>query len=423
MKHILLFLLSVSFSLTASAASQNVLLKQYGDRVFNLSDYQGETFLTFLYEQLKLTLDEVATKGYEVASPKDIEAIYEYVDTKIQSGVDRNGGIEKIKKLAGELQGQKVTMNDLPQKIAEADRSLSKARYDISTFLGLASGGGAVVKFYKDNYSYNVHYDTTNEKSGRSFSVGPTRPANDVSYKVYLDDLDAYARKEGTENLSQFYEAVLETLLDSNSGNYANVIPDGQTTLSDFLSVYIAEQTRNLMDNNVTPHWDAALLEVTLLASFHAGQSSFKLIYFNPATQETSFTGTVMEQARCEVPTRSRKATMRDYWQYSRRVDDEKNCGRSGVNITKDEFRKLETEITSYMRENNPKVVQAVEKAMGIKTGTKNLYQALSQFIVNGDADSQLGNKAYAIAKAWTKFLDEVTASADGITKEISSKR
>ena len=31
--------------------------------------------------------------------------------------------------------------------------------------------------------------------------------------------------------------------------------------------MYTAEQARNLMDGRITLHWDAALLEVTLLAS------------------------------------------------------------------------------------------------------------------------------------------------------------
>ncbi|MES2768104.1 MAG: hypothetical protein V4596_03080 [Bdellovibrionota bacterium] len=416
MKSILL-VLSLFISLSVHASDQDVLLNNY-THVYDLSQHKGQTFLAFMKETVKPALDEVATEGYQIADGETINAVYEYVDEKIQKNVQRNGGIEAVMEIAEGLQGETVTLNDLPQKIAALNRSVD--RYDLSTFLGLASGGGVAVQFYKNNYAYNVHYDTTEQKSGRSFSVGTTRPANDVSYKVYLDDLDQYTRHQDVDNLPQFYKAILESLLDSNPKNYAKVTDFGQTVLSDFLAVYMAEQARNLMDGRVTTHWDAALLEVTLLASFHAGQEEFKLYYQNPADGETTFTGTVLEQARCAIPSKDRKATMRDYWQFSRRVDDTKNCGRSGVNITKNEFRKLGAEITQYMKTNHPEYVEEVVSAMGLDADVENLYQELSEFIISSKAKDSLGPKAYKISAAWVNFLEQVTASAEDITTELS---
>ena len=43
------------------------------------------------------------------------------------------------------------------------------------------------------------------------------------------------------------------------------------------------------MDNRITTHWDAALLEVTLLGAFHAGQKEIKLFYKDPLTGEQRF--------------------------------------------------------------------------------------------------------------------------------------
>lgn len=416
MKFALFFLVSLSLSISSYAQQNDVLLSQYD--VYNVEGYKGQTFLSFLQEAVKPALDEIAVNGYQIADSETIQAVYESVDAKIQNNVNRNGGIEAIKEIADQLQGETVNLNDLPQKIASINRSVD--RYDMASFLGLASGGGVAIKFYENNYAYNVHYDTEEQKSGRSFSVGPTRPANDVSYKVYLDDMQAYINEQ-SENLPSFNQAALEILLDSNPRAYKDVSDDGQTALSDFLAVYVAEQVRNLMDGKVTTHWDAALLEVTLLASFHAGQDTFKLFYENPATGEVSFTGKVLEQARCEVPSKSRKATLRDYWQFSRRVDDPKNCGRSGVNITKNEFRKLGQEITSYMRANDSEGLQAVIDSMGLDQDVENVYLALSQYIINGKTSRALKKDAYAISQAWVSFLEEVTASANDISAELSN--
>lgn len=194
----------------------------------------------------------------------------------------------------------------------------------------------------------NVHYDTTDERSGRSFGAGLNRGANDTSDKDYLNDFEAHSR--GSEgNLPTFYRALLSSLLRTDDAAFVDVSDEGRTVLGDFLAVYIAEQDRNLMDGSVSPYWDDALLEVTLLAGFHAGQSTMKLYYRDAGTGMTTFTSATKKQRACAAPTSSKQASMTDYWQFNRNITDPENCRRSGINITNSEFRKLGTAITSYV--------------------------------------------------------------------------
>lgn len=398
---------------------QSPLLKGYraNRKVFEMSEYSGKTYLTFMQEVIKPALDSVAENGYRMVDGQTVERVYRAVDKKVQRAVDNNGGLAKVKKIADRLQGRLVTLSSLPEEIAKVDRSVD--RFKLATFLGLASGGGVAIRYHENNYAYNVHYDTTEQRSGRSYGVGPTRLANDASDKAYLDDIEKYAKNGGKRNLPQFYRALLQTLLNGDPTNYAKVSDAGQTVLTDFLAVFTAEQARNLMDGSIDIHWDAALLEVTLLASFHAGQTSFKLYYREPGTESVSFTDKVHQQTPCALPDKTRRASMRDYWQFSRNIDNEENCRRSGINITKGEFRKLGEKITSYMFRYHPDLALRVRKSMDVDSQVDNLYLALSEHLINESTPRRLGFKGEEIVEAWVAFLSQVTKSADDISQGL----
>ncbi|MCX6125721.1 MAG: hypothetical protein NTV34_13395, partial [Proteobacteria bacterium] len=300
------------------------------DSTFDLADYTGQTYLSFMTTEVKPAMDTLATDGYVVKGAEAMATAFESVGPKVQGKVARDfGGIENVKKIASKLEGTTVTLATLPGKIKEVDRSASI--YDLATFIGLASGGGVKVKYADQNYGLNIHYDVTEQRSGRSYGVGPTRNANDASDKEYLTDLESYVRGS-KDNLGEFYTTLFESLLNSDPSNYALVSPEGQTLLTDFLAVFTAEQARNLMDGRIAPHWDAALLEVTLLASFHAGQDKIELFYTNPATRETAFTDKTLKQTPCKAAGESLQAArLSDYWQFSRNITDPSNCRRSGI--------------------------------------------------------------------------------------------
>ena len=56
---------------------------------------------------------------------------------------------------------------------------------------------------------------------------------------------------------------------------------------------------------------------------------------------------------------------MRDYWQFSRNINSSSSCSRSGINITKREFRKLGTEITSYLQANHRVFLRTLKESIG----------------------------------------------------------
>lgn len=392
------------------------------DHEFDFSDYTGQTFLSFMRTKVKPALDKVATEGYEMCGAKEVSRAYRLSATKVQNKVERWGGVEAVSELAETMKGTNVNLNTLPKEILRASNDTdidAGDRFDIATFLGLACGGGVAIKFYEDNYGLNVHYDTLEQRSGRSFGIGPTRAANDASDKDYLNDLEDYVTGD-SENTSEFYKALLMSLLNSDSSNYENVSEEGQTVLTDFLAVFTAEQARNLMDGRITPHWDAALLEVTLLAAFHAGQDDIRLYYQNPKTKETTFTNRTLKQTRCDYPTAPKKAGLMDYWQFSRRVTDTKNCGRSGINITKSEFRLLGKGITTYLNENSPKLMKRVASSMGLNRASKNVFQDLSTFLISKNSPKKIPSReAETIATAWVALLDAIQEQAEDISAAL----
>lgn len=389
----------------------------------DFKDYKGMTYLQFMKSAVFPDMVKLSKDGYEIKGEEAIRKAYELSDRKVQKKVWRLfGGLDTVIEIAEELEGEIVTLNNLPDKIGKIERDVD--RYNLSTFLGLASGGGVAIKYYEQNYGYNVHYDAREQRSGRSFGVGPTRKANDASDKQYLDDIEHYM-ETSPENMGEFYRTMMQSLFNSDSSNYPSITEEGQSVLTDFLSVYTAEQARNLMSGSVHLHWDAALLEVSLLAAFHAGQSEFMMYYQNRVTGKTEFTKTVIKQSktRCRLADLDRdlrQARMRDYWQFSERINDESNCGRSGINITKDEFRKLGKDITKYMFSNHPGLASELKNAMGVRGYTSNLFKDLSKTLINKRAPKSYSEaRVDRIANAWINFLAQVRTDADAITSEI----
>ncbi len=382
---------------------------------------ERETFLSFMERRVKPAMDELATDGYAMCDSATVGEAYAASHSKVRGKVTRLGGITAVKgivdRLNDRLDGSNVTLASLPGEIRAVAPGVSS--YDLANFLGLACGGGVRVDFYENNFALNVHYDVTEERSGRSFGVSDSRAANDASDKDYLDDLQDYSQSQ-PENMPAFYTALFGSLLKTDGSGFADVSEDGRAVLTDFLAVYIAEQARNLMDGSVTPHWDAALLEVTLLASFHAGQDELALYYKNPATGAVSFTDQTLRQRPCAVPTSSKTARLSDYWQFSRNIADPANCKRSGINITKSEFRMLGAAITTHLRQNRPAVYQRVKAALGLTSNSTNLYYSLSKYLIGNSAPRRLSDaRAAKISDAWVELLTTVTEDAAAISATL----
>lgn len=417
----LLLVLALSWFSSVSAS------EKWGDllqcqNVIDIAEWRGRTFLAFMQEAVKPTLDESATTGYEVVDGKKLVAALENVSDKVKRKALRAAGSEAdLVKLGNSLRGKKATLYTLPGMIANVNSRFD--RYTLSTYVGLASCGGAVIKLYDDNYAYNIHYGTgqnpKDDRTGRSFGAGPSRNAGDASDKDYLTDLETFTRG-GDKTTGEFYKTLLLSLLNTDTSNYAKISEFGQTLLTDFLAVYTAEQDRNLMDGRITLHWDAALLEVTLLSAFHSGQKDLQLMFYDPNQDQTIFTNTVYNQAPGgELRNKKRKASLIDYWQFSSSTNPE-HKNRSGINLTKDQFRALAAAITAYEEENNPELLANIRAHLKGVRPSDNIFKDLSMFLINPRTPKRLGGPtSKELAESFTAFLMQVQKDADKITNQV----
>lgn len=417
----LILLLATVLSTTSLAAN-----KLECDNIINFNDHKGQTYLSFMKETVKPVLDDYAINGYVLAGPEAVEEALKNVSSKVRwKALKAAKNKENLLSLAAELEGQTANLYDLPNMIAGVDRSLN--RYTLSTFLGLVSCGGAIIEYSEGNVAYNIHYGTgdfdKDNRTGRSFGEGiGVRDADDASDKNYLRDLEEFVT-EHESSIDEFYSTLMKSLANSDSSGMPTISKFGQLLLTDFLAVYTAEQARNLMDGRIHTHWDAALLEVTLMGAFHSGQEELKLFYKDPYTNEISFTDTVYNQdTGCSDKERKvREVRLYDYWQFSASTDPQ-HCKRSGINITKKEFRKLGLLISKYQRENNPELVAAVERHFSSRNRGKNVFYQLSKFFINSKTPDSLGEKnSNDLADDFTNFLLQVKKDAQKITKLIES--
>ncbi len=405
------------------------------ENVLNFQDFKGQTFLSFMQETGKPILDSYANEGYEIRSVEDLKKTLKNVSSKVQRKVYR--GVKKKESnfvsLAKDLEGKPTNLYDLPWLIADLRKGYSI--FDLSTFFGLASCGGLILQFEEGNIAYNIHYGPgynkyvhktqeeyekhrKDKRTGRSFGEGPTREADDASDKAYLQDLEEYVHNYD-KDIEDFYGNLFLALTNSDTSNFLDIVPFGQTLLTDFLAVYTAEQARNLMDNHVSIHWDAALLEVTLLGAFHAGQDEIYLYFDNPNTDKMTFTNTVLHQAPGgSERTKERSARLYDYWQFSTNPDPE-HRNRSGINITKRSFRTLGKKITTHMRSKYPELLRRIEKNLGYKGKATNIFYSLSKFLINDKTPKILGEKSLEITLDYTQFLLLVKEEASIITNKI----
>lgn len=405
----LLFLLFISLQVEA----RNLL--KYKDPV-DLEVLKGRTFLSLMKSEIKPALDQKAREGFQVVSGADVARFLKSTDSKVaQKAIRSAGSLENLTALADQLHesGLSYRFYDLPQVIAKA--GYPQGRYDLTTFLSLVSGGGVAVRIDSENIAYNVNYGTgeqeKDERTGRSFGEAPSRKALDASDKHYLETLEAYVRGE-PENMEHFFRSLLSVLMNSDSSGYQKISKAGQAVATDFLAVYIAEQNRHLMSDFRNHPWEEALLEVTLLSSFHAGQKTVHVMSGGDLTATT-----FRQRPGCDTGEKvAKSASLVDYWQFSTNTDPA-HCNRSGINITRRDFRALGALITGHMRETHPELVRRIETKLGLKEPSANLYASLSKFMIRLEAPETFNSKVLGLIGDYVEFLMAVSAEAQAITE------
>jgi hypothetical protein len=411
MKSIILVLLSLSSN--AFALGQLNYKK-----TIKLSDYKGQTYFSLMQETIKPQLDQMATNGFDIATGSTLVNALKKVDSKVASNAIRSaGGMGQLKQIGNELSAsfRNLTFKQLPSALAK--EGVGQGRYDLATYVSLASGGGVAVLIDANNITYNVNYGTgkeeDDERTGRSFGESNARLALDASDKQYLSSLEDYIRKDNS-NTRFFYQSLLEVLLNNDATHYKQITNQGQAVATDFLAVYTAEQDRHLMSNLSSHPWDESLLEVTLLSAFHAGQKKIKLIF------NGEFTDTTVKQAPgCSTEKRmTQKASLTDYWQFSSSTDPE-NCSRSGLNISRKDFRKLGSMITAYEKQVHPDIVAKVQRHFKTQKGKNNVFAQLSDFLISFETPKRLDSQTLQLAQDFSAFLVQVKTDADSADRFI----
>ncbi|MFZ4713902.1 MAG: hypothetical protein ACOYL6_09335 [Bacteriovoracaceae bacterium] len=339
--------------------------------VVNLADFQGTPYFVVMKDTIKPQLDAYAIEGFVVANSKTIKKQLNYVSAKVAAGSSGKLGQAGLFKFADKLNqtGAKITFYDLIN-----EPTIKSDKYGISAFLALVSGGGVAVQVNEDVFAYNVNYGTGNvkddEMTGRSFgAAGTFHKADDASDAAYLKALEKVARpakQDKGKDISAFTRGILDIVVRSDASSFSKMSQAAQAVASDFVAVYTAEQDRHLMANLQSHHWDSALLEVSLLANFHAGQKKLTIMYESKPNVFV-FTEKVPNQKKVTDPKPAvmRQAGMLDYWQFSKNPE---NPGRSGINITRKAFSMLEKKISDYEKANNPELIKNIEsKLTGIK--------------------------------------------------------
>jgi len=388
--------------------------------VVDLSEYTGQTYFSLMNEVIKPSLDQYATEGFEIANGKTLLAALKKVDSKVANkAIKSAGSIEKLQQIGDALAGKTITFYELPAALAA--EGVGSGRYDLATFISLASGGGVAININSKNTAYNVNYGTgeneNDERTGRSFGEAPGRLALDASDKHYLEILEGYVRSEG-ENTEHFFRSILQILLNSDASDLKNVSESGQAVASDFIAVYTAEQNRHLMSNLQRHPWDASLLEVTLLSALHSGQKTVMVMFNGQFTDKTlkQASGCTDANDRQEKP-----ASMIDYWQFSTNTDPA-HCTRSGLNVTRKEFRNLGAAITAYQKEKHPELVENIQRHFSSSKNKNNVFAQLSDFLISYDTTTHLDEDTLELAEDFTAFLMQVRKDANKTSSFIASQ-
>lgn len=400
--------------------------------VVDLNQHQGKTFFELMRKEIKPKLDLYAEEGFVIGSSLDVANALENVSYKVAKKALKGTTQKDLEAIANKLHNtkEKITFYDLPQKLVSTP-GFKGDRYGLTTFLALASSGGVAIKMTEDMYAYNVNYGTgevdKDEMTGRSFgAVGTYHKADDASDAAYLTALDKIARPEVADNgkdITNFTKAALDIVVMSDPSRIKYLSKEAQAVLSDFVAVYTAEQDRHLMANLETHHWDSALLEVTLLANFHAGQKNFTMM-FEKEQNVIEFTDTVPDQNLVRkdgfTGDPNRQAGMVDYWQFSK---NPANPNRSGINITRKAFTRLEYAISDYMRKKHPALVKAVEDNISGVKMNGNVFDEVSDFLINFKTQVAVKTKGRGLVEAYVNFLSQVRVEAEEITKELKKKK
>lgn len=327
---------------------------------------------------------------------------------------------------------------------AQADKQKA---YDHIT--GVQRGEGVEIKLSENVSTYHVKYAAHGtaqaERSGRSFSaVGfkssyeDTLPmvtyVADASYKHYLTTLGKLVKTD-EKTVRDFYTAAVKIVANSDSSGVEALSEPAKEVLADFVAVYVAEQYRHMMSGSINEdgtgnlgrnhNWDDAHLQVTLLGAFHGAQSEhgmfFEGRYTTRVYNQLNNVGATkycvykrqFEPAREQL--KKRRANLTDYWQFN------KECARSGVNLTRQDFTAMGRAITTRLALNDSTALTRMLAALGIQE-TRNAIDEIAEFFIDQEAAPSLEENTNEVVESIVEFLMESRRQAVTISTQLTEE-
>jgi hypothetical protein len=378
------------------------------DKAIDLSDFQGKPFFEAMTAPggIKEALDADEQASFTVADKATLHrAAKADFEPSVYQKLTRlfKNGEKGFDALVDGLQGESLTpatvagaiAGQLKQQGSLVDvKKIGLSAVMIAPFLSLASGAGTEVTLNRENYYYNYGYlpgsDDKTElardlKSGRSFGAGPGHRALDASDVFYLTELGNYLEK--TSDPLPFYRVLLGVLTQNDTSGFDALNSEGQTVATDFFAIYTAELDRHIMAHLQLHPWENDLAEVTLLSAYGTR------------------VGMIHKNGRLV------RGKPKDYFGVG--------PGGSGIGETRRDRRALQVKLTQSLRKLHPEVVTQLEKLIGAKRGSADVFRGFMEYLNNTATQSKVKRDATKLSDSVEAIVEQLSGDADELTKEI----
>lgn len=391
---------------------------------------KGQTYITFLKQKLKPSLDSlsngfpnIGSHAFRTQAEENLsqKTFLKYKGAKWNRSTRSYGGAlsdaqvesvyEALKKIrptstVDSLQyydradSNWSSKNDMAQALKAA--GVNAAPFDLGTLYALTGGIGVKVKLDANNYNYHVLYKTgkTNPHqevmSGRSFSSSPGRKAADATDPEYLRDLEAYLRS--TRDVRPFIQTMILSIANSDTSGFRNLSDEGQAVLADFFTVYTAEAIRHLMVNlqdGVHP-WEIDLAAVTFISPISVRMG--KIV-----------NGGVL------------KAESIGGWFAPSPNNKPDGPQRSGIGITRRDRKKLQAAIHRYEMgtPDGKKIISEIQAIIGKNGNDNDVIQGVFEYLSATYTPATMGANAQKLANLMAQFNQMITEDAAQIEQSF----
>jgi hypothetical protein len=385
---------------------------------FDLQDFKGTSYISFMKKNVKPRLDLLTDEGFENIgseafvkeqihlNPKTLTKYKGAKWNRAKKVYEGGLGDEQIRSVYNSLKKIKPRSTveslsyfdredkDWPKKndmaLALRDARVNAAPFDLGTLYALTGGLGVKVKIDEDNYNYHVLYKTgkTNPHqevmSGRSFASSPEHGAADATDPEYLKDLQKYLST--TSDVKPFYRALVSALADCDTSGWESLNDLGQSVLSDFLTVYTAEADRHLMVKLKTGShpWEIDLAAVTFVSAI--SEKTGKVVNNFGELVESDLGG----------------------WFAPSEHNIEGGPQRSGIGITRPGRKVLQKAIHKFELTtlDGKAIIEEIQKIVVSKKNNDDVIQAVFEFLSSNETPEKMGANASKLADLMAQFIE-----------------